>query len=130
MTLATAARAGAARPASGSFTATVDFTTLTLTPEGSTCRLAAEGVLEFVGTLEGTATGTTTARVLAPCGEVATNPGDRALFAAGVSMMVDADRDGPSLRATHRVSARPVHRGERTGVRLGASPARKPVSRR
>ncbi len=68
------AYAGAARTASGSFTADVDFATLTLTPQGATCRLAVEGVLEFVGALEGTATGMTTARVLAPCDEVAVNP--------------------------------------------------------
>jgi hypothetical protein len=58
----------------GTFTAVVDFSTLSLTPRGRNCRLVVDGMLVFSGTVEGTATGTTTALVFAPCSEVATTP--------------------------------------------------------
>lgn len=60
--------------ASGDFTAIVNFATLTLTPVGANCLLVVDGQLVFTGTLEGTATGTTTALVLAPCDVVAVTP--------------------------------------------------------
>jgi hypothetical protein len=60
--------------ASGDFDALVDFSTLTLTPRGTNCLLRVNGQLVFTGTIEGTATGQTTALVFAPCSEVATNP--------------------------------------------------------
>ena len=60
--------------ASGHFDAIVDFSTLTLTPRGSNCLLQVNGQLVFTGTIEGTATGQTTALVFAPCSDVATNP--------------------------------------------------------
>lgn len=68
--------ASARRPirASGEFAANVDFSTLTLTPRGAHCLLVVDGELVFTGTIEGTATGTTTALVLAPCSEVAAAP--------------------------------------------------------
>lgn len=59
---------------SGAFTVAVDFDTLTLTPVGNNCRLEVEGMAEFSGTLEGEATGVTTALVRAPCSEVIANP--------------------------------------------------------
>lgn len=73
---------GAATPASadhrlvakGEFTATVDFSTLTLTPVGDDCLLVVEGLIEFTGTLEGIAPARTRALVLATCDEVAVNP--------------------------------------------------------
>ncbi len=61
-------------PAEGEFTATVDFTTLTLTPKGPRCLLEVDGALSFTGTLEGTASGTTSALVFATCDEVAVSP--------------------------------------------------------
>ena len=67
--------AGARRvPASGTFAAMVDFSTLTLTPRGRNCRLVVSGQLVFSGTIEGVATGQTTALVFAPCADVATTP--------------------------------------------------------
>jgi hypothetical protein len=61
-------------PASGDFTAIVDFATLSLTPVGANCRLEVDGKLVFNGTLEGEAIGTTQALVLAPCADVGSNP--------------------------------------------------------
>ena len=67
---------GTAGPAevSGTYEAVVDFSTLSLTPRGRNCRLVVDGMLLFSGGVEGTATGTTTALVFAPCSEVATTP--------------------------------------------------------
>jgi hypothetical protein len=59
---------------SGDFAAVVDFSTLTLTPRGRNCLLQVNGQLVFTGTIEGTATGQTTALVFAPCSEVAASP--------------------------------------------------------
>ncbi len=61
-------------PASGYFTATVDFSTLTLRPVGDNCLLEVEGVIEFTGTLDGTAPARTRALVLASCDDVSVNP--------------------------------------------------------
>jgi hypothetical protein len=58
-------------PASGTFTAMVDFASFTFTPVGGNCRLEVNGQLDFKGTLQGTAAGTTRALVLAPCEDVA-----------------------------------------------------------
>jgi hypothetical protein len=59
---------------SGDFDALVDFSTLTLTPRGRNCLLQVNGQLIFSGTIEGTATGQTSALVFAPCADVAANP--------------------------------------------------------
>jgi hypothetical protein len=59
---------------SGTYGAVVDFSTLSLTPRGRNCRLVVDGKLVFSGSIEGTATGTTTALVFAPCSEVTTTP--------------------------------------------------------
>ena len=59
---------------SGHYNALVDFGTLTLTPKGNNCLLDVEGQLVFTGTIQGTATGRTSALVFAPCAEVASNP--------------------------------------------------------
>ena len=59
---------------SGEFDALVDFSTLTLTPRGRNCLLVVDGQLVFSGTIEGTATGTTSALVFAPCSDVSTSP--------------------------------------------------------
>ncbi len=59
---------------SGSFVALVDFTTLSLTSRGRNCLLEVNGRLVFTGTIQGTATGRTSALVFAPCAEVATTP--------------------------------------------------------
>src|SRR5687768_13024950 len=55
--------------ATGDFAANVDFSTLTLTPRGSNCLLEVEGQLVFTGTIQGAATGQTSALVFAPCEE-------------------------------------------------------------
>jgi hypothetical protein len=61
--------------ASGTFTANITVESITLAPgAGGNCVLTVNGVLTFSGTLVGTATGTTTALILAPCDEVATTP--------------------------------------------------------
>lgn len=60
--------------ASGTFTALVDFSTLELRAVGErTCELTVDGRLVFDGSLVGSATGTTTALVLASCADVAGN---------------------------------------------------------
>ena len=59
---------------SGAFAALVDFSTITLTPTGVTCRLDVAGRLVFTGTIVGSAVGTTSALVFAPCADVATTP--------------------------------------------------------
>jgi hypothetical protein len=59
---------------SGDFDAIVDFSTLTLTPKGRNCLLQVDGRLVFTGTIEGEATGQTSALVFAPCADVATSP--------------------------------------------------------
>jgi hypothetical protein len=59
---------------SGTYDAVVDFSTLRLTPRGANCLLQVDGQLVFSGTIEGTATGTTSALVLATCAQVATTP--------------------------------------------------------
>jgi len=56
------------------FDAIVDFSTLKLTPRGSNCLLQVDGRLVFTGTIEGVATGQTTALVFATCEEVASTP--------------------------------------------------------
>jgi hypothetical protein len=70
---------GAASPSgpiqvSGHFDAIVDFSTVTLTPKGGNCLLEISGRLVFTGTIEGTATGRTSALEFAPCAAVAINP--------------------------------------------------------
>lgn len=59
---------------SGLFDAIVDFSTLSLTPRGRNCLLQVKGQLVFHGTIEGVATGQTTALVFATCDEVASSP--------------------------------------------------------
>jgi hypothetical protein len=59
---------------SGHFDAIVDFSTVTLTPKGGNCLLEISGRLVFTGTIEGTATGRTSALEFAPCSQVAVNP--------------------------------------------------------
>ena len=69
--------AGAADPlveAIGSFDAFVDFSTLSLTARGSNCLLRVSGTLVFSGTIEGVATGTTSALTFATCDDVIANP--------------------------------------------------------
>lgn len=68
------AGARGALEAEGEFTATVDFSTLTLTPRGSRCLLEVQGEIVFEGALEGTASAETAALVFASCDHVATNP--------------------------------------------------------
>ena len=69
-----AVAAGPPVSASGEFDAIVDFSTLTLTPRGRNCLLVVDGQLIFSGSIEGTATGTTSALVFAPCAAVSTSP--------------------------------------------------------
>lgn len=65
----------AASFASGAFTAVVDFTTVALREvAGGKCELTVNGTLLFTGTLTGSADGTTTALIFAPCPEVAVTP--------------------------------------------------------
>jgi hypothetical protein len=61
-------------PASGHFDAVVDFTTISLTPQGANCLLEVSGRLVFSGTIVGDAIGRTTALVKATCAEVAASP--------------------------------------------------------
>lgn len=70
------ATADPAGRAAGTFVAAVDFGTLAADPTagGRHCELTVQGVLTFSGTLEGSAEGTTTASVLAPCEVVLAAP--------------------------------------------------------
>ena len=58
----------------GSYVASVNFATISLTPRGQNCLLEVEGTLEFSGDIVGTGTGKTTALVFATCEEAATTP--------------------------------------------------------
>jgi hypothetical protein len=69
-----AAVAEEAPRASGTFEVDIDFTTLSLAPVGANCLLEVEGVVEFVGALEGQASSVTTALVRADCSEVVAHP--------------------------------------------------------
>lgn len=60
--------------ANGNFTVVLDFATLTLTPQGHKCQLAAQNKLIFSGSLDGEASGSITVLVAATCEQVATNP--------------------------------------------------------
>lgn len=71
---AVSANAASQVAVSGQYDALVDFSTLTLTPKGNNCLLEVAGQLVFTGTIQGTATGRTSALVLAPCADVASNP--------------------------------------------------------
>src|SRR5699024_5274382 len=64
-----------ARPASGSFTAAVDFASLEARDvRGNKCELTVDGALTFTGSLAGVAEGTTTALIFAPCAQATTAP--------------------------------------------------------
>ena len=68
-------RTGSVVAASGEFTAAVDFASLRLRDvRGGRCELTVNGTLTFTGTLDGAATGTTTALLFATCAEVAVTP--------------------------------------------------------
>jgi hypothetical protein len=72
-----AARAPAAErvDAAGAFAADVDFSSLVTRDVGnSKCEFQVDGTLTFSGTLEGEASGTTTALIDAPCPEALSNP--------------------------------------------------------
>ncbi len=66
---------GPASGASGTFGATVDFESLLAEDvRGNKCEFTVDGTLTFSGTVEGTATGTTTAVIFAPCAEALALP--------------------------------------------------------
>lgn len=61
--------------AAGAFTAVVDFSSLVTRDVGkSKCEFLVDGTLTFSGTLEGVASGTTTALIDAPCPEALSKP--------------------------------------------------------
>ncbi len=61
--------------AAGAFTALADFSSLVTRDVGnSKCEFLVQGTLTFTGTLEGVASGTTTALIDAPCSEALSNP--------------------------------------------------------
>jgi hypothetical protein len=61
--------------AAGAFTAVVDFPSLVTRDIGrSKCEFHVDGTLTFTGTLDGVASGTTTALIDAPCPEALSNP--------------------------------------------------------
>ena len=66
---------GAARQAAGAFTAEVDFSSLVARDvRGNKCEFTVNGTLNFTGTLEGSAPGTTRAVIFAPCSAATTSP--------------------------------------------------------
>jgi hypothetical protein len=81
------------KAASGDFTAAIDVRTIQLQPVGSRCLLRVDGALTFRGSLEGTATGTTSALEDATCAQVQANPpgtfGDVFRFTGQFSGSVD-----------------------------------------
>jgi hypothetical protein len=62
------------KAASGDFTVAIEVGTIQLQPVGSRCLLRVDGALTFRGSLEGTATGTTSALEDATCAQVQANP--------------------------------------------------------
>lgn len=61
--------------ADGDFVAAVDFGSLEFRDvRGKKCEFTVDGTLTFTGTVEGVATGTTTALIFAPCAEALANP--------------------------------------------------------
>ena len=85
--------------ASGHFDAIVDFATLTLTPRGRNCLLRVDGQLAFTGTIEGAATGQTTALVFAPCSDVATSPPGTFADVFKSELVFEGTVDGEPARA-------------------------------
>ena len=64
-----------AQNAEGEFVASVDFTSLqAVDVRGNKCEFTVNGTLTFTGTLEGAATGTTTAVIFAPCADALAAP--------------------------------------------------------
>lgn len=68
------AAASARATVAGSYVASIDFATLSLTPHGRNCLLEVQGALTFTGDIVGTATGSTSALVFATCEEASTTP--------------------------------------------------------
>jgi hypothetical protein len=65
----------AAVPAAGDFVASVDFHSLQAREvRGDKCEFTVQGALTFSGTVEGTADGTTTAVIFAPCAQALAAP--------------------------------------------------------
>ena len=102
---------------SGDYVALVDFSTLTLTPRGTNCLLEVDGQLVFTGTIQGTATGRTSALVFAPCADVASNPpgtfGDTFKSEATFEGAIDGEPARAHLRYVGR-----VHPGGAISARL------------
>jgi hypothetical protein len=92
--------------ASGLFDAIVDFTTLTLTPRGRNCLIQVKGQLVFTGTLEGPATGQTTALVFASCPDVAANPPGTFPDVFHSELVFDGRVDGEPAEANVRYMGR------------------------
>jgi energy-converting hydrogenase Eha subunit A len=73
--LAGPASAAPSPPAEGTFTVAVAFPTAVFEDVGDrVCRVSIDGTLIFEGTLDGIATGTLSALVLAPCSQAQTTP--------------------------------------------------------
>ena len=111
----TAASAARRIPASGSFAAVVDFSTLRLTPRGSNCLLQVAGQLVFSGTIQGPATGRTTALVSAPCADVAANPPGTFSDVFRSDLVFDGTVNGEPARAKLLYTGRVQPGGEITG---------------
>lgn len=100
---------------SGHFAAIVDFSTLTLTPKGRNCQLQVSGQLIFTGTIDGTATGQTTALVFAPCSDVATTPPGTFSDVFHSELEFEGTVDGESARAHLLYMGRVQPGGQITG---------------
>jgi hypothetical protein len=101
--------------ASGHFAALVDFSTLTLTPKGRNCLLQVNGQLVFSGTIEGTATGQTTALVFAPCSDVAASPPGTFRDVFKSELVFEGTVDGEPARANVLYMGRVQPGGEIVG---------------
>jgi hypothetical protein len=86
-------------PASGGFTAAIDFGTMTLTPVGANCELQVAGVVEFDGTIRGTGDALTTALVLAPCEDAAGFPPGTFRDVFSSKIQFSGEVDGSPLNA-------------------------------
>ena len=102
---------------SGDFAAIVDFSTLTLTPRGRNCLLQVNGELVFTGTIEGSATGRTTALVFAPCADVAASPPGTFRDVFKSELVFEGTVDGEPARANVLYMGR-VQPGGRIAGRL------------
>ena len=97
--LAPTAPRAASESAARQVDASGHFSTLALTPRGQNCLIDVDGRLVFSGTIEGTATGHTSALVSATCAEVASAPPGTYPDVFHSALVFDGTVDGQPVHA-------------------------------